>query len=55
MNLRTYSGTAELSRYKQMKLAYYTLTPPLPALWQCQSQAWIKEEGDANGRCYSTT
>ena len=22
--------------------------------WQCQSQAWIKEEGDANDLCYDT-
>jgi len=29
-------------------------TPPLFSLWQCQSQAWIKEEGKANGLCYHT-
>jgi len=28
------------------------LTPPLFALRWCQSQAWIKEEGDANGPFY---
>src|SRR6218665_30191 len=27
---------------------------PLFALGQCQSQAWIKKEGDANGLCYHT-
>jgi len=24
------------------------------ALWQCQSKAWMKEEGDANDPCYHT-
>jgi len=28
------------------------LTPPLFALSQCQSQVWIKEEGDANHHCF---
>jgi len=27
-------------------------TPPLFALWQCQSQGWIKKEGEANHFCY---
>ena len=30
----------------------WNLTPPLFSLWQCQSLAWTKEEGDANGLCY---
>src|SRR5688572_1478146 len=30
------------------------LTPPLIVLVQCQSQAWMKEEGDANDLCYYT-
>lgn len=29
-------------------------TPPLCALWECQSQAGIKKEGDANRLCYHT-
>ena len=28
------------------------LNSALLALWQCQSQSWIKEEGDTNGLCY---
>jgi len=24
------------------------MTLPLPVLWQCQTKAWVKEEGDAN-------
>jgi glutamine synthetase type III len=27
---------------------------PLFALWLCQSQAWIKEEGNANDLCCGT-
>jgi len=34
--------------------ASYRIDPPLFALRQCQSQAWMKEEGDANGLCYHT-
>jgi len=26
--------------------------PGSPPLWQCQSQAWMKEEGNANDLCY---
>ena len=29
-------------------------TPPLFSLWQCQSQAWIKDEGDVNYLCFDT-
>ena len=32
----------------------FITTPPLFALWQCQSQAWVKEEDDANGLCCHT-
>lgn len=30
------------------------LTPPLISLWQCQSQGWKTELGDANGLCHHT-
>jgi len=30
------------------------VTQPLFALWQCQFQAWIKEEGNANDSCSHT-
>ena len=33
--------------YIGMKHVTEELTPPLFAFWQCQSQAWIKEEGDS--------
>jgi len=37
------------TRSPEMKVE---LTPQLFALWQCQFQAWVKEEGGANGLCY---
>ena len=45
---------AGLSQIKCSMNFSISLNPPLFALWQCQSKAWIKEEGDANDICYRT-
>ena len=50
-----------MSVYKKCLISYNSsllldrsLIPPLFALWQSLSQAWMKEEGDANGISYHT-
>ena len=44
----------DLPWYFYRRLLVIILTLPLFALWHCQSQAWIKEEGDANYPHYHT-
>jgi len=51
-NNRTYTDslthTTQIYMYKRRMDDQTFQTPSLFALWECQYQAWLKEEGDAN-------
>ena len=54
LSLDTFQMITVALLYYSSALFYHQITPPLIELCQCQSNAWMKKEGDANGLCDHT-